>query len=71
MTRSQFIKKAETAFARANPNANLTIIWRRAPRLVTYPTGITEWAGYFHAYSNQHRPRKMLAQGDDSYIMIR
>lgn len=72
MTKNQFIAKAERAFTKANPGAaGLLIMWRRAPRLVTYPTGVQGWSGTFHAYAENCRPRTMLAEGDDTYVMVR
>jgi hypothetical protein len=69
MTMKQFQSKVEAAFLKANPTATITG-WLDA-RLVKYPTGVRGWAGKFHAIADGYKPRVMIAQGDDTYIMVR
>jgi hypothetical protein len=69
MTKSQFKAKAEAAFRKANPTAQITG-WIDA-RLVTYPTGIKEYAGKFQAVADGHRTRVMIASGSADYVMVR
>lgn len=70
MTKHQFMKKAEAAFRRANPTADY-IGWHNSPKFVTYPTGVKGWSGKFYATAQGYSPRFVLAEGDDSYIMVR
>lgn len=70
MTRKQFIAKAEAAFKRANPTVDF-VSWHHVPKLVTYPTGVKGWHGKFYATAEGHKPRIMIAEGDDSYVMVR
>jgi hypothetical protein len=70
MTKSEFKKKAEAAFIRSNPTAIITG-WTLEPRKVTYPTGVKEFMGKFHAIADGHRSREMLACADDDYVMVR
>jgi hypothetical protein len=70
MTATQFKKKAEAAFLRQNPTATISG-WVKQPRKVTYPTGVTEWSGSFHAVAAGYKPKIMIASGDDTYVMVR
>jgi hypothetical protein len=70
MTHDSFKRKAESAFLRSNPTATITG-WPRAPRLITYPTGLREWGGSFHAIADGSRSKVVIASGDDSYVMVR
>ena len=70
MTKLQFMKKAEAAFKRANPTADY-ISWNVSPKLITYPTGVKGWSGKFYATAFGYSPRYVLAQGDDTYVMVR
>jgi hypothetical protein len=69
MTAKEFQAKARAAFLRANPDA--TIGWSKAPKLVTYPTGVKEWRWDFYATGEGYRSRTMTAHGDDTYLMVR
>ncbi len=69
MTKTQFKAKAERAFLQANPTATITG-WIKAG-LVTYPTGVREYAGQFQAVAEGYRFKVIIASGDDTYIMTR
>lgn len=69
MTAKEFQKRAKEAFLRQNPDA--TIGWLKAPRLVTFPTGVKEWQWSFYASAEGYRSREMTATGDDTYVMVR
>ncbi len=68
LTRKGFKAKAEAAFLRQNPGA--TVEWISAAK-VEYPTGVKGWAGKFAAAAPGYKPRVMLADGDDMYVMVR
>jgi hypothetical protein len=69
MTPADFRKKATRVFLERNPTAKVG--WTKQPRLVTYPTGVTGWEWTFYATASGHKERMMLAQGDETYVMVR
>lgn len=69
MTPAKLKRKAEILFRKENPAA--TIAWTMTPRLVTYPTGLRQLTGQFHATAPGYRSRNMTVAGDDSFTMIR
>lgn len=68
MNATQFKRKAEAAFLKANPTASVEWI---SAKQVTYPTGVKEYRGEFFAQADGYRGRKMIAMADDSYVMVR
>jgi hypothetical protein len=68
MTKAEFKRKAQRAFYRENPTC-IIVAWLDA-KLVTFPTGVTEWAGHFLAANSVNR-RVMIATGADDYVMVR
>lgn len=68
MNATQFKRKAEAIFLKRNPEASIE--WISAKK-VTYPTGVKGYLGWFYAQAPGYKPSKMLAQGDDTYMMVR
>jgi hypothetical protein len=68
MNATQFKRKAEAAFKKANPTASIEWI---SAKQVTYPTGVKEYRGQFLAEAPGYRASQMTAMGDDSYVMVR
>ena len=54
MTPKAFKKNAERIFLKRNPTA--AIEWVKAPKLVTFPTGIKEFYGTFAATAPGFKP---------------
>jgi hypothetical protein len=69
MTKAEFRKKAIDAFKKQNPTA--TVGWLKQPRWITYPTGVEGWHWEFFAKAKGHRESLMLAEGDETYVMVR
>jgi hypothetical protein len=62
---SDFRRKAEAGFRRANPDADyISIEWTFGPKRVTYPTGLQGFVGRFVARAISHRTRELHASAD-------
>lgn len=68
MTKADFKRRAEAAFIKRNPAAQIE--WIEA-RLVTFPTGVREYMGSFIAIAPGFRPSRMIASGSEDYVMVR
>ncbi len=70
MTKTEFKAKAEAAFYRANPGAKIDE-WIGDVANLKYPTGVTGWHGKFKVSQGGYKTTVMIANGDDSYVMVR
>lgn len=56
-------------FRKENPTADVS--WKKAPRRVKYPTGVEGYRGVLMAVAEGFKTSFLIAEGDDSYTMVR